>query len=274
MPVVWMFTKWYPNREDPQLGVFIQKHAQCISEHCKISVLYIHSTDNIKTTRIEESFGGNLHEVIVYLKKRRGVHGSFLQLFSTSTGLQKGIRRLQKVNPHPDIFHGYILLRTALIVRFLSLLYRKPYVLSEQWSGYATGKFERKNFSLKQITRAVVKKAAAVTIVSRFLQKKMHKHKIKNKNEYVIGNVIGEGQLNKSKSTEAIEVLLVADLVDDIKNISGVLEMIASLPSDTKSKFRLRIIGGGKDEHKLKRLATELSVLNTIVFFEGQKRND
>jgi glycosyltransferase involved in cell wall biosynthesis len=65
---------------------------------------------------------------------------------------------------------------------------------------------------------------------------------------------------------------MVADLVDEIKNISGVIEMIASL--DNVDSFRLDIVGGGPDEFKLKALTEKHSLLNKIIFFHGQKRNE
>lgn len=45
-------TKWYPDKEDPQFGVFIQKHAQAVALYAEVAVLFIaplnpefHSTD-------------------------------------------------------------------------------------------------------------------------------------------------------------------------------------------------------------------------------------
>ena len=67
---IWMITKWYPNTEDPQFGIFIQKHARAISRYNKISVLYIHSSNNLSDTfMIVENETDNLNEVIIYFRK-------------------------------------------------------------------------------------------------------------------------------------------------------------------------------------------------------------
>ena len=51
------------------------------------------------------------------------------------------------------------------------------------------------------------------------------------------------------KNNDHVSVLLVADLVDEIKNISGVIKMISRL--NVNIPFQLTIIGGGRDEMKL-----------------------
>ena len=41
-----MIAKWYPFKEDPQFGVFIQKHAKAIAIENKVAVLYASSNAN------------------------------------------------------------------------------------------------------------------------------------------------------------------------------------------------------------------------------------
>lgn len=272
MPTIWMITKWYPNREDPQLGVFIQKHAQSISLNARISVLYVHTSSDFYTGQAENT-NGNLHEVVLYLKKPVHILDRTLHFFRLLKAYRKGIRLMKKVNPAPDLFHGYILLRPAMVTYLLSIIHGKKYILSEQWSGYATGKYAAKNFLSKLLSQFVVKRAAALTIVSSFLQKNMHASRLSNKHEAIIGNVIGNGTINLTKNNSTIQVLVVADLVDEIKNISGIIEMISELSPTDRKRFTLTIIGGGKDEQKLKKLANEKSLLDTTIFFTGLKSN-
>lgn len=269
-----MFTKWYPNREDPQLGIFIRKHAQCIAKNNRLSILYLHTAkDNLPADMVIHQ-EGNLHEIILYLKEPNNIFSRLLHPFHILSAYRKGIREMKKTNPGPDIFHAYILLRTALVCYLLSIIYGNPYVISEQWSGYATGRYGEKNFFFKYLTRLLIRKAAGFSAVSHFLLEKMHAHGLTNEHEAVIGNVVNKYSSKQKTNASQIHVLLVADLVDEIKNISGVLQMIASLPQPTKERFNLRIIGGGKDEKKLKELADRLGILKKIVFFEGLKKNE
>jgi glycosyltransferase involved in cell wall biosynthesis len=146
-----------------------------------------------------------------------------------------------------------------------------PHIISEQWSGYTTGKFAKSSFIKKATARLLVGNASALTCVSTFLLKKMKDNGLKNKNNRVIPNVIENvTQLTPAGNKNGTEILLVADLVDEIKNISGVIKAIGALRDS--SSVNLRIVGGGPDEQKLKSLTSELK-LNDKISFEGLKTN-
>jgi len=62
-----VLTKWYPNRLDPQLGIFIQKHLRAISQFQKVTVFYSCADPNKETDKMEfESYQqDNLSEYII-----------------------------------------------------------------------------------------------------------------------------------------------------------------------------------------------------------------
>ncbi len=270
---IWMLTKWYPNREDPQFGVFIQKHVRVIGRHNRISVLYIHSTTKISSTfEIEEKENSGIHEVIVYFRRQSTTLGKIINLFRFLIALNKGILRLKVKNPRPEIIHSYILLRTGIVAWFLSRRRKIPFVISEQWSGYLTGNFLKSSLIRQYLSRKLVKKASAVSSVSKFLFNRMQDCGLKNSNFHIIPNIIEIPPDRKNSESPFVRVLVVADLVDEIKNISGLIRMISELPEDLH--FQLKIIGHGKDEATLKKLASSFNLLNTKIFFEGLKTNE
>jgi glycosyltransferase involved in cell wall biosynthesis len=178
----------------------------------------------------------------------------------------------QKFGDH-DITHAYIFIRPAVLAWWKKIFKGTPYVISEQWSGYVSGKFEKRNFFEKAITRFLTSKASAITTVSEFLKKGMIRNEIKG-NFYVIPNVI---ETDSSPVTEKINdgiirILTVADLVDEIKNISGTIKAVAEIIKNYPN-VRFDIVGGGHDLEKLEQLALELSVLNKNIFFHGMKTN-
>lgn len=270
---IWMITKWYPNREDPQFGVFIQKHARAISQYNNISVLYIHSFFNLPDDfEIDEKENNGLKEIIIYFRKNTSAIGKIINIFRYLSALKKGLRILNKRNSEPQIIHAYILTRTGFIAWYLSWRKKIPFVISEQWSGYLTGKYLRSTLIKKMITRFIVSKAASVICVSSFLLKRMKECGLENSAYQVIPNVIENvSQSSLTINKNQINVLMVADLVDEIKNISGVIRMISQLEDDIL--FHLRIIGGGPDEGKLKKLAASFNLLDRKIFFEGLKDN-
>jgi glycosyltransferase involved in cell wall biosynthesis len=178
----------------------------------------------------------------------------------------------QKYGDH-HITHAYIFTRPVVLAWFIKFFKGKPFVISEQWSGYVSEKFEKKNFFEKTLTRFLSKKASAVITVSEFLKRGMISNGIKG-NFHVIPNVIetDSTSADKKKNEDIIKILSVADLVDEIKNISGTIKAVAGIVKNDP-RVKLDIVGGGDDREKLEQLAAELTLLNKHVFFHGMKTN-
>ncbi|MCX6275908.1 MAG: glycosyltransferase [Bacteroidetes bacterium] len=96
-----------------------------------------------------------------------------------------------------------------------------------------------------------------------------------NNNYSITPNVIESVARKKSPlpENEKIKILSVADLVDEIKNISATIRVIAEI-SKTNKQIEFHIIGHGKDEMMLKDLARSLNVFDEVVFFHGVKTNE
>lgn len=214
----------------------------------------------------------NLLEIIISFRKNESAFGNLINGIRYFYAIRKGIKKGEPFFKNPDLIHAYILLRTAVVAYYLSFIFKSPYVVNEQWSGYATGKFQEGSSLKKAITRFLVNKSAGLISVSDFLLDKMHKCGISNSNETVIPNSIEVVKVSDHSDQEKVNVLLVADLVDEIKNISAVIKSVAAA-KDQFPDFELRIIGHGKDKEMLIEKARQLGVLNSHVIFEGLKSN-
>ncbi|MFZ7116481.1 MAG: glycosyltransferase [Bacteroidota bacterium] len=268
-----MIPKWYPYQEDPQFGVFIQKHAEAIAIDDKVMVIFAHSVAGLpEKFHFDILQKNNLLEIIISFRKNESLFGNLINGIRYFSAIRKGISKGESFFKNPDLIHAYVLLRTAVVAYYLSFIFKKPYVVNEQWSGYATGKFQEGSFFKKAITKFLVKKSSGLISVSDFLLDKMHECGISNSNEKVIPNSIEVVKEPEPSKQEKVNVLLVADLVDEIKNIGAVIRSVA-IAKDQFPNFELRIIGHGKDKEKLIETARELGVLNTHVIFEGLKSN-
>ncbi len=280
-----MLPRWYPHRGDPQLGVFIQKHARSIAREHQVLVFYATSETDLSTNlESEVSTTDGVKEYRYYYPSAKGWTAKWRNMngyLKCWRQFQADVKLFNENGFTPDLLHPYIILRTVLICWILQLRHRIPYVYSEQWSGYVTGKFQQYNFVHRWLIRRALRKAAAVSAVSNFLKKSLAE--ISGRKDIEITyNVIETTSTNSiplhgtlqdsGKTFNGTDILLVADLVDDIKNIRGVIRVMSLLTSQ-RTNIRLRIIGHGKDEHSLKTLADELGVLNRYVFFEGLKDN-
>jgi glycosyltransferase involved in cell wall biosynthesis len=266
------------NRQDPQMGVFIRKHASAVALYCDVTLLCVMGdSDQKNPLEIEEKNEYGIWSVVAYFKKFNSPVSIFNAIINTFRYLEanrKALQYIEQKKGRHDITHAYILLRPAIIAWMLKIFRGIPFVISEQWSGYATGMFAKKNFVKKSLSRILFRKASAVTAVSNFLKEKMEASGLHN--QYTITpNVVEpvEKKTSPLPSNNSIKILSVADLVDKIKNISATIEAVTEI-SKQNDNIEFHIVGHGKDEKVLKDLAIKLGVLDKFVFFHGVKTNE
>lgn len=266
-------TKWYPNKSDPQLGVFVRKHAKAVSTYCNVNILYACADDSIKTkyeTIISQEQG--FTEVTVYYKKNNSPLKSFINSYRYIKANRIGIKEVQQRLGVIDLIHVHVLNRPGLIALLIKKLKGIPYVVTEHWTGYVSGNYQKKNFLKKWLTKKIIKHANAVTTVSNNLKEKMLELRLNN-NYTVVPNVIENIELPPPANNQKIKILTIADLVDLHKNISGIIKAIASI-SQQNPDIEYHIIGDGPDKLMLTNLSDTLQLTNKFVFFHGRQTNE
>lgn len=266
-------TKWYPHRSDPQLGVFIRKHAKAVSAYCNVNVLYVCADDSIKTKyetilSQEEGFA----EVTVYYKKNNSLLKPFINSYRYIKANRIGIKEVQQQLGMIDLIHVNVLNRPGVIALLIKKLKGIPYVVTEHWTGFMSGHYQKNSFLKKWLTKKIIKNANAATTVSNNLKEKMLELGLHN-NYTVVPNVIESISLPPPASNQKIKILTIADLVDTHKNISGILKAIAHI-SKQNSNIEYHIIGDGPDRIQLTALSDALKLTDTFVFFHGRQKNE
>ena len=274
---VFLITKWYPNRYDPQLGVFIQKQVKAISCFADVVVFYAQSFENGSVTKTETVVQREegITEYLVYYPKSKSLFSPVVNAIRYYKAWKNTMHSITKEGIHPDLIHAYILLRPVILGWYLSKKFRIPYIVSEQWSGYATGRYQHQSWLRKTLSTFFTNRAQGGTVVSEFLKKKMNASGFRNP-FVVIPNIIdteaAASPVKRIWEGTKTKILIVADLVDEIKNIRGVLEVFKDIQSIHKN-VELKIVGGGKDEEDLIKYSKQLGLFGNTVFFEGQKNN-
>lgn len=239
---------WYPSKKDVQNGVFIQKQAQAVALTNLVSVITIQSA---KKPLVDSIKKGNLTEHIGYFKASSFFPLHFLRFASTYFKLLKAIGSF-------DILHAHVWSNKTFLAYLLSLLLRKPLIISEHWSGYRNKLNPIEHFCCK----VVFQKASKTLVVSNFLQGLMEKKGI-NGNYQVVGNIV-EKQEYHSIERNPFKFLIVADLRDEIKNISGIIQAFKKLEDEN---ILLSIIGDGPDKDRL------IPKSNHQIYFKGRLKN-
>ncbi len=260
--------RWYPSENDIQNGVFIQKHAQAAALHNEVAVLYAEPTKG--QGKLLKAKSDGLTEVIVYYKDSGS---GFLNGLSYLAAMKKGWKLIEKAGFTPNICHVHVLNRPALLGLWLKWFHRIPFIVSEHWSGYLTGKFKDKGVLTRWFTKLAVKEASGVTVVSEALKIGMMQCGLRADYK-VLPNVV-----NIPSSSESLDVpagcftfLSVADLRDDVKNISGIIRAFARVIKENP-EARLVIAGDGPDRAMLEGLVSSLG-LQTACTFTGRLTND
>ncbi|OIP05202.1 MAG: hypothetical protein AUJ97_01375 [Bacteroidetes bacterium CG2_30_32_10] len=272
---VLFLSRWYPHKNDPMYGIFVQRHAEAVGLYCEVAVLYVQEDINLKGKEFEISqFELNgIETIIIYYKKRPGFLG-FGKVFNVLNFLKAyyiGWKIIKKQNFKPDIIHVNILARTGLIALYLKITKKIPYIITEHWSKYFDNSGSYSGFLRKLITKFVVNKANSITTVTMHLMEAMKTNKLKNNNYFVIPNVVDVDKFFPSENTKKItkiRILHVSCFEEASKNIAGIIRSVQKL-SLKRQDFELRLVGDGIDKKRLENYAQELGVKDTFVFFDG-----
>ncbi len=263
--------RWYPNAHSVQNGIFIKKQVEALGKLHRNTVIFVNSAPNdyVGPNSIEEDKDQVL-TIIRYFKKGNRITNTLRYFVEFRKALKIAFRHYGK----PDIVHAHVLLRTFVLAYILQMIYKIPYMITEHWTGYHSGLFIGKSKVYQKLTEFCMQRAKAIALVSSTLKNDLTRLvQLKADRIVLIPNIIHfpDVKIEKQQLSEVPVLLVVADLNDEHKNISGILEAFAELGKEIKAK--LVIVGDGTDRSMLQDKAEILGLLNKNVFFEGERSN-
>jgi glycosyltransferase involved in cell wall biosynthesis len=181
-----------------------------------------------------------------------------------------GIRRAMAEQGKPDLTHVHILVRPAVVAWWLKKMRGVPFMLSEQSSEYLDGTWEAKGTFFKAINYALFRRASAITAVSTHLGEGLKRLALCARYD-VVPNVVPGTDRALPAPGDSRQFMMVADLVDKTKNVSGVLRALKE-GRDQGHDLRLDVIGDGTDMNALRDLSGKLG-LNGSVRWLGRMSN-
>lgn len=265
-PHILVIPKWWPNPRDPQLGDFIRKQVQAVANSAKVTVLLVegHSSQGPRVELVES-------DGLVQVRSRYLPSTSAITPWRKAVNLKRywqaaiqGWRHVVSQRGMPHLVHVHILVRPALVAWWIQRKYGVPYLISEQSSEYLDGTYARKGRLFHWLNRRLFRSATAVTAVSKWLGDGLVRLGLCTTYD-VVPNVIPGLDHRLPPAGTAGHFMVVADLVDRTKNVSGVIQAFAQIAAD-EAAARLTIIGDGPDRGVLETLALELGVGDRITF--------
>lgn len=265
-PHILILPKWYPNITDPQLGIFIENHANLIAKEFKVSVIYVASDANIKERfSIKKTKIGLVDEIRITYKKV-----TFFKKLRHFLKYRKAQKiGLAQIKNTPDLVHVHVPIRPSLLAMNLQKKYGIPYLITEHWSGHLNEQFIKLPKLYQSFYKKTLSKASLVTAVSEPLAEKL---RLLTKSEVqTIPNFILEPKNvhTKRDKLNRIRIISVSDLNNTTKNIIGLLRGFKKALEHNK-RLHLSIIGDGPDKDKIECVAKELKLLDDVSFL-GRK---
>jgi glycosyltransferase involved in cell wall biosynthesis len=246
--------RWYPNKTDIQLGIFIQRQLLLMQTEFNCHVIYVQPISDAQTKfELVTTVKGQLTENIVYVKSSKGL---FRKLINSIRFYKAQKLAFRQIKDTIDIVQIHVPYRTAMLALKLKREKKINFVITEHWSGHLNGLYQKKNWVDRFLYKMILKEASKISTVSEPLRVALKKNT--GFESVVIPNFIERADIQIQKETTQINILSVSDLDDKTKNITGLLTAFHQA-FQTNPNLHLTLIGGGPDEDKIK---THLQKLN------------
>lgn len=272
--------RWYPDRYDPMMGLFIKRHAEVAAGFADVAVLYLHAApDKPYGYEIEHKLENGVKTTLVYYGTKNVIPAFFTTLlagFFYSVAFIKGYKFLLNSWGKPDIIHVNVLTRMGIFALWLRKFRGIKYVITEHWSRYLPVTGTYKGYLRKYMTKIVVQNAAAISTVSENLALAMQLHGLRNQHYMVLPNVVDTEEyipgLAKTDGKPK-RFIHISCFEDRSKNISGLMQALSKLVI-LRDDFECIMVGEGIDLEKMKSLANYLGLYKSRVNFTGLLENE
>ncbi len=220
---------WYPESPGSRNGIFIWQHAEAAAMDAKHSVALVAAISDVSVKKIEvrrELIHGVDHFVSHYPAGGFGLVRAWRYLWA----LHIAIRRKERTSGKSDLLVVNVLWRSGLLAWLYQLLFNRPYIIIEHWSGYLPEGQGYKGFYLKYFTRLVADRAERILAVSNYLANSMRSHALLNRYS-LLPNVVNTELFKpgSAKQTDRAAYLLHISNLATEKNFGFVVELWQSL---------------------------------------------
>lgn len=263
--ILWLCS-WYPNRNDPFDGDFVQRHARAAALYNDIHVI------TLKPASVDEEVSNTspgLTEQLFYFRKKGGLFKP-LDLFHWFSSYKKIIRNYIATHGKPALVHVHVPWNAGLLALWVKRKYGIPFVVTEHWGIYnenVEGQYEKRPFIFRLLMRNIFRNATHLATVSAYIAEGIN-HYVSPIPFTLIPNVVDTDVFKYIESQSTVFTFLHVSNLYPVKNVAGILEAVALLEKEVPMPFQL-VIAGNRDATYVE-LAEKMGLLNSIVFFRGE----
>ncbi len=268
---------WYPDRFRLMNGIFVQKHAQAAALHHQVGVLHAAGDPHISQYDLEystDSFGVQQWKCY-FPKSNWPLVGVFINMLRLLLALRKAYKAYAKTAGQPDIIHGNIFPRGALMAWYISLLAgRKPWIVHEHWTGYQMDLYQQLGFFKQNLIKFLLPRPKMILAVSNALKQALL-HINPTLRIEVVANVLTpqQGPLQCPIELETDKTYLFTVGLDDVqKNASGLIRTFLNLAPNHRDLVLL--VAGDHADRAAIEASIEHHPLRAQIVFLGTLPNE
>lgn len=268
--IVWLCS-WYPSRQDPFNGDFIQRHALAASMYNDIHVIHLvaDETGTLPSKQVEWAEQPGLTEQIIYYPRKKGFWGRILAHQHWLFYCKQAIRNYMIRNGKPALVHVQVPMKAGIAALWFRKRYKVPFIVTEHWGIYndvAEDRYSTRSFFFRYYTKRIFENTAAFVSVSRFLAEGVNR--LVTKRPYqVIPNVADTRHFfYRPHQHPVFRFIHVSNMVP-LKNTEGILRSFAALlQQGTVAEL---IMVGDKDP-AIRTFAAEAGIPQDRIRFMGE----
>jgi glycosyltransferase involved in cell wall biosynthesis len=257
-------SSWFPGKHHRTLGNFVQRHAEAVATKHQVHVLHVVYTNTFEANyTIEDTEHLGVKMTHVYVRKKP------FQPWRKFIGFKKGLAHLQAKNAfHFDVVHLNVIWSDGWQALYLKKFFQLPYIITEHWTGYNKTLRPNTPMRVKWLAKPVAAGAACICPVSEDLANSMRQFGLKGTYKVVPNVVDTDLFVLQEKPNQTLQFLHVSSLVDDQKNITGILKAWKEACSK-RTNIHLTLGGDGPWEH-WKEESTKLGIPEESISFFGE----
>lgn len=240
---------WYPSKNNPTLGNFVQRHAEAASIYSNVTALFITSSDLVDEITIEKDEVNGVETVIAYYPKITTKLPLVKSLDNYKMYMQVSEQAFNSIDKTFDLVHLNIAYPAGLFALWLKERMNINYVLSEHWTGYLPIKndFSKLNYLQKWQHRKIFKNASAIFPVSSHLGDALKKLTLIETYQ-VLPNVVNDELFYTAEEPpKRFRFIHISTFDDAHKNVSGMFRVFKKLQDDALD-FDVHIVTEGPKE--------------------------
>lgn len=240
---------WYPSKNNPTLGNFVQRHAEAASIYSNVTALFITSSDLVDEITIEKDEVNGVETVIAYYPKITTKLPLVKSLDKYKMYMQVSEQAFNSIDKTFDLVHLNIAYPAGLFALWLKERKKIKYVLTEQWTGYLSikGSFSKLNYLQKWQHKKIFKNASAIFPVSSHLGDALKKLGLIERCQ-VLPNVVNDELFYPAEEPpKRFRFIHISTFDDAHKNVSGMFRVFKKLQDDALD-FEIQIITEGPKE--------------------------